>query len=165
CIRAARLTHLKFTDLVDNIPVMGEAEPYWKRVEGKDYSKKSKWLFPLNESNHNASMYCYHNNRSSICDWYEFHPCVIKAYNKLPLVRSLINDELPGKLSNWTSRISIHKEIWPYIENKIKLTGYEGSGFPGQQPDYMNRMQDYIISKIGTGTEYWLTDCELQFIF
>ena len=34
CIRSARLTHLKFFDYLDNIPVMGDAEPYWKRVLG-----------------------------------------------------------------------------------------------------------------------------------
>jgi len=68
CIRSARLTHLKFFDYLDNIPVMGDAEPYWKRVLESDYSKKSEWLMPLGESNHNCCIYCHNLGRENVCD-------------------------------------------------------------------------------------------------
>ena len=165
CIRAGRLPHLKFFDYLDNIPVMGEAEPYWLRVLAGDYSKKSNWIFPLNESNHNASMYLHTLGRDSICDWYEFNPKLIKAFNNLPIIQDLINDKLIGKQSCWTSRIPIHQTIWPDIKHKHKLTGYEGENYPGVYPEYINKIQDYMTNSIGKGNEYWLNYDELTQLF
>ena len=165
CIRAGRLPHIKFFDYLDNIPVMGDAEPYWSRVLQKDYSKKSNWIFPLNEANHNSSMYLHSIGRPNVCDWYEFNPNLIKAFNALPLIQDLINDKIPGKLSCWTSRIPIHTEIWPDIKHKHKLTGYEGDNFTGVYPEYINKMQDYMTDNIGEGNEYWFTYDELNKLF
>lgn len=165
CIRAGRLPHLKFFDYLDNIPVMGDAEPYWLRVLEKDYTKKSDWIFPMNESNHNASMYLYSIGRANVCDWYEFNPNLVKAFNNLPLIQNLINDKMPGKLSCWTSRIPIHSEIWPDIKHKHKLTGYEGDNFTGVYPEYIIKMQDYMTNQLGEGNEYWFTYNELVELF
>jgi hypothetical protein len=165
CIRAGRLPHLKFLDYLDNIPVMGEAEPYWLRVLGGDYGRKSSWIFPLNESNHNASMYLHSLGRDNICDWYEFNPNLIKAFNTLPIIQDLINDRLHGKRSCWTSRTPIHQQIWPDIKHKHKLTGYEGENYTGVYPAYINNMQEYMTSVIGEGNEYWFTYDELTQLF
>lgn len=165
CIRAGRLPHLKFFDYLDNIPVMGEAEPYWLRVLVGDYSKKSNWIFPLNESNHNASMYLHSLGRDNICDWYEFNPNLIKAFNNLPIIQDLINDKLIGKQSCWTSRTPIHQTIWPDIKHKHKLTGYEGEKYPGVYPEYINKIQDYMTNTIGEGDEYWFNYDELTQLF
>jgi len=165
CIRAGRLPHIKFFDYLDNIPVMGDAEPYWSRVLQKDYSKKSNWIFPLNEANHASSIYLQSVGRPNVCDWYEFNPNLIKAFNELPLIQNLINDKIPGKLSCWTSRTPIHAEIWPDIKHKHKLTGYEGDNFTGVYPVYINKMQDYMTDLIGEGNEYWFTYDELTKLF
>lgn len=165
CIRAGRLPHLKFFDYLDNIPIMGDAEPYWLRILENDYSKKSDWIFPFNESNHNASMYLHSIDRANVCDWYEFNPNLIKAFNELPLIQDLINDKVPGKLSCWTSRIPIHAEIWPDIKHKHKLTGYEGNNFTGVYPEYIIKMQNYMTDQIGEGNEYWVTYNELNKLF
>lgn len=165
CIRAGRLPHIKFFDYIDNIPVMGDAEPYWSRVLQKDYSQLSNWIFPLNEANHNSSIYLQSISRANVCDWYEFNPNLIKAFNQLPLIQNLINDRIPGKLSCWTSRIPIHAEIWPDIKHKHKLTGYEGDNFTGVYPEYINQMQDYMTKLVGEGNEYWFTYNELTELF
>jgi hypothetical protein len=165
CIRAGRLPHLKFFDYLDNIPVMGEAEPYWLRVLTGDYSKKSNWIFPLNESNHNASMYLHSLGRDNICDWYEFNPNLIKAFNNLPIIQDLINDKLIGKQSCWTSRTPIHQTIWSDIKHKHKLPGYEGEKYSGTYPEYINKIQDYMTNTIGEGNEYWFNYDELTQLF
>ena len=165
CIRAGRLPHIKFFDYIDNIPVMGDAEPYWSRVLQKDYSQISNWIFPLNEANHNSSIYLQSIGRPNVCDWYEFNPNLIKAFNQLPLIQNLINDRIPGKLSCWTSRIPIHSEIWPDIKHKHKLTGYEGDNFTGVYPEYINKIQDYMTNQLGEGNEYWFTYSELTELF
>jgi hypothetical protein len=163
CIRAGRLPHLKFFDYLDNIPIMGEAEPYWLRTLEGDYTKQSTWIFPLNESNHNASMYLHSLGRENGCDWYEFNPNLIRAFNKLPIIQDLINDKIPGKQSCWSSRIPIHRELWPDITLKDKLTGYEG--YEGDYPEYIVKIQDHMIDSIGEGTEYWFTYDELTQLF
>jgi hypothetical protein len=165
CIRAGRLPHLKFFDYLDNIPIMGEAEPYWLRELEEDYSRASVWRFPLNESNHNASMYLQNLNRDNVCDWYEFDPNLIRAFNKLPTIQDLINDRIIGKQSSWTSRAFIHQQIWPEIKYKHKLTGYEGTNYPGVYPEYIIEMQDYMTKQIGEGKEYWFTYDELTELF
>jgi hypothetical protein len=162
CIRAARLPHLKFFDYLDNIPIMGEGEPYWLRELVGDYSRNSEWLFPMNESNHNCAMYLHSLGRDNLCDWYEFNPNLIKAFNNLPLIQDLLDDKLIGKQSCWTSRIPIHQTIWPDIKNKHKSTGYEGDKYPGTYPEYMHKIQKYMTSTIGDGNEYWYTLDELN---
>lgn len=157
CIRAARLPHLKFMEFVDNIPVMGDAEPYWKLDP-----ETLEWKFPFGEGNHNASMYCYTTGRENICDWYEFTPNLIKAFNRHPVIQQLLSNQLPGKTSSWTSRIPIHKIYWPDIKQKLKLTGYESDNDPGVYPEYITRMQELITSEIGEGNDYWFTQSELE---
>lgn len=165
CIRAGRLPHLRFCEIVDNIPVMGDAEPYWWRVLQSDYDQPSEWIFPLNESNHNVSMYMQSLGKANICDWYEFNPNLIKAFNNLPIIQDLINDRLFGKTSCWTSRIPIHSEIWPDIKHKHKLTGYEGENFTGVYPSYITELQEIMTNQIGDGNEYWFTYNQLIELF
>ena len=148
CIGSARLTHLKFFDYLDNIPVMGDAEPYWKRVLGSDYSKKSEWLMPLGESSHNLS-------RENICDWYEFSPNLILSFNNLPIIQDLINDKIYGKTSSWTSRIPIHQTLWPDIKHKHKLVGYEIDKPTGTYPEFIKDLQKIMTDEIGDGNDYW----------
>ena len=157
CIKAGRLPHLKFFDYLDNIPVMGEGEAYWWREKGTDYSKKSEWVFPINESNHNCSMYLHSLGRENICDWYEFTPNLITSFNQLPIIQNLINDNSYGKQSSWSSRLEIHRVLWPDIKDKVKLVGYEGKKYPGTYPNFIIELQKTMESEIGPGTEYWYT--------
>jgi hypothetical protein len=165
CIRAGRLPHLKFFDYLDNIPIMGEGECYWWREKGLDYSKKSSWAFPMNESNHNCSIYLHKLGRENICDWYEFTPFFVKSFNNLPIIQDLINDKHLGKQSSWWARLPIHKEIWPDIKDKKKLIGYENDKPSGTYPNFMLEMQKVMEKEIGTGNEYWYTIDELDKLF
>jgi hypothetical protein len=162
CIRAGRLPHLKFFDYLDGIPVMGEGEGYWWRDKGTDYTTKGVWTFPMNESNHNGSMYLHKLGRENLCDWYEFTPTFIKSFSELPIVRQLINDEHVGKQSTWSSRLAIHRVLWPDIKDKGKLIGYEQDKPAGSYPQFMIDMQDVMEKEIGPGYEAWYTKEELD---
>jgi hypothetical protein len=164
-LQAGRLPQLKFLDLLDNIPVTGNSEPYWKRELLSDYTKKSEWLFPIRESDHNLSMYCYSQGRNSICDWYEFHPNVIKSFNVHPLIINLLSDNVPGKISSWSSRTAIHREIWPDIKDKPKLVGFENNNIPGSCPEYIVELQKTIDAEMGKGQDYWYTATQLSELF
>jgi hypothetical protein len=162
CVRAGALPHLKFFDYLDNIPIMGDCEPYWYRTLQSDYTKLSEWTFPLDETHHNASMYLHRIGRENVCDWYEFNPNLIRAFNDLPIIQDLINDRIPGKCSSWSSRTAIHRVLWPDIQLKVKLTGYESSGDPGVYPEFINKIQERMTSEVGDGAEYRYTYSQLK---
>jgi hypothetical protein len=135
---AGRLPRLKWLEYSDNIPVYCDGEPYWKRELERDYSQKSIWKFILSEEAYSCSTFAKSSGITAICDWYEYTPDIILSYLEIPLVKKLLNDELPGKISNWSSRAAIHQTIWPELEHKTKLIGYEGAdSAPGYRPEYI----------------------------
>ena len=147
CAKAARLPRLKWIEMLDNIPVFGDGEPYWIRDKGGDYSKKSNWYFHLSEEGYAGSMYSRQINRTVISDWYEYTPEVLTSFYELPYLKSLINDEIIGKQSTYSSRSKIHQHIWPDITYIPKLVGYEGSnGSPGSYPNFMMEFQNRYLS-------------------
>jgi hypothetical protein len=163
CIRAGRLPHIKFcADFCDNIPIMGEGDIYWRRTLGSDYTQKSDWKFIMSEASHNCNMYLNSLGRENVCDFFEFTPNVIKSYNQLPIIKMLLNDQIPNKISNWSSKWLIHKEIWPDLKKRVKLIGYEKNNEPGTTPAFITELQTVIENKIGPGSDYWYTLEELN---
>lgn len=143
--RAGRLPRLKWFDLLDNIPIFCEGEPYWTR-DSADPHTKSSWSFHFDEDAYTNSRYADIINRTAICDWYEFTPEVLWSFKELPLVEKILNDQSPYKLSTWSSRHTIHKDIWPDLKYVPKLTGFEGNGAPGSLPDFMKAFQESVLS-------------------
>jgi hypothetical protein len=123
---AGRLPRLKFIDYLDNIPIFCDGEPYWRRNLEADYEQKSQWMFQVHEDGYSVSTYAKSIGRTVIGDWYEYTPEIIMSYKELPLVKQLLNDKHVGKISTNSSRAAIHKDIWPTLEYKPKLVGYEG---------------------------------------
>lgn len=159
--KAARLPRLRWIDMLDNIPVFGDGEPYWKREKKDDFSTKSKWELILGEEGYSCSIYGKTSNRTVIGDWYEYTPELLLSYNYVPIVQKLLNDEIPGKISCYSSRAEIHKHIWSDIIYKPKLVGYEGiDGKPGTEPEFITEFQKYMnaVSDI----EYRYTVDELE---
>lgn len=151
CLRAGRLPQIKFLDYTDNIPVMGDGDAYWMKAG-------DRWLFEMTESCHACSIYMASIGRESICDWYEFTPELMRSYQELPRIQQLIHNELPGKLSSWSSRLPIFSKLWPDIKEKPKLTGLEGDGSPGTSPQFVIELQERMTNELGEGTELWLTE-------
>lgn len=166
CIRVGRITHLKFClDFCNNIPIMGEGDVYWARKQGTDYSIKGTWQFILSEASHNCNMYLTSIGRENVCDFYEFTPDIIKAYNNEPIIQQLLSDNLKGKISNWSSKWLLHNRIWPDLIKREKLTGLEGNNKAGYMPVFVKELQDSIEKEIGPGNDYWYTKQELDEIF
>jgi hypothetical protein len=158
---AGRLPRLKFIDYLDNIPIFCDGEPYWKRLLGNDYSQKSKWVFELAEQSYGVSIYANQINRLVIGDWYEYTPEVILTYAQLPYVQKLLNDQIVGKTSNVTSKVSIHQEYFPSIKHREKLVGYEGeNGEIGSRPDFMSDFYNNYMQTI-KNTTFKYTESEL----
>jgi hypothetical protein len=146
---AGRLPRLKFIDYLDNIPIFCDGEPYWRRNLEADYGQKSQWLFQVHEDGYSVSTYAKSIGRTVIGDWYEYTPEIIMSYKELPLVKQLLNDEHVGKISTNSSRATIHKDIWPTLEYKPKLIGYEGMyNSVAHRPYFMNNFYDNYMKGI-----------------
>jgi len=146
CAKAGRLPRMKWIEMLDNIPVFGDGEPYWIRGDSEDFSKKSEWFFHLNEDGYAVGLYARQIKRMIISEWYEYTPEVLTSFYELPFLKKLINDQVPAKLSSWSSRAKIHQEIWPDIAYVPKLVGYEGPDkSPGVYPDFMIDFQNKYL--------------------
>ena len=155
--RAGRLPRLKWIEYLDNIPVFCDGEPYWKRLYNADYSAQSEWHLQLGEDAYSSSLYASNIDRTVIGDWYEYTPEIILSHMKHPMTQQLLNDQLPGKLSSWSSRYTMHQEIWPEVITRKKLVGYEGlTGNPGTGPDFIGDFQRMYMSNT-TNTQQTLT--------
>ena len=145
--RAGRLPRLKWIEYLDNIPVFCDGEPYWKRMYGEDYSKQSEWHLQLEEGAYSSSIYGQNIDRIVIGDWYEYTPEIILSHMQHSTTQKLLKDQLSGKLSSWSSRYAMHQEIWPEIEVRKKLVGYEGlTGVPGTGPVFIGDFQHTFMN-------------------
>lgn len=160
-----RMIRFAWFDFFDNTIIMGEGEPYWRRENWDnppDYSIKSNWHLHWNEDYFMSSLYADITGQTVIGEWYNYTPEIVKSFHKLPLVQDLINDNIPGKLSSWSSRTEIHRHIFPTIEKKIKLAGYEGTDRdPLTIPDFMEKFQDEVIGST-SNFGYKFTEEELD---
>jgi hypothetical protein len=154
------LARIKWFDFLDNIPIFGEGEPYLKRQLEADYSCKSSWIYDMSESVYSYSIAAKRMNRIAIGDWYEYTPHILLSSFQLPIIKSLVNDEIPGKLSNRSSKSLMHNHIWPEMQYKPKLIGYEGHGEQGTYPDYIKEFERHLSSV--SDTEIWYSTSQLE---
>lgn len=153
-----RMVRFDWFKYLDNIIVMGEGEPYWKRelspnysIEenvgtSPNYSVKSKWHLHWVEDYFMSSTYANLIGQTVIGEWYNYTPEVVKSFHKLPLIQKLLSDKIVGKASSWSSRTKIHQTLFPNISQKLKLVGYEGrTGLPCAKPEFMKRFQQEVI--------------------
>lgn len=160
--RVETLPRLAFHDYLDNIPIFADGEPYWKRRFLDDYSKKSEWTKFINEYDYVHNLYGIQQNRDVIGCWYAHSPDIFLQYYKDPFIKKLLNDEFKGKISNWSSKVNHHRELWKDIETKPKLVGYEGAnGKPGEIPEFMEVFKNSIMQEVTNGViELTIQDLE-----
>lgn len=133
----------------DNLLVQGGGEPYLRRELEDDYSKKSDWVFWFYEYDFAHDLYSCATGDISMGNWYYFTPDIYVNYCKESIVKNLIQDQLHGKISTMTSRIALHREIWTDIQDKIKLTGYEGAHNPvATYPKFMDDFKSQVMKGV-----------------
>lgn len=140
-----RMVRFDWFKYFDNVIVMGEGEPYWRRELGSDYTQTSKWHLYWVEDYFMSSIYANLIGQKVIGEWYNYTPEVVKSFHKTPLIKKLLNDKIYGKISCWSSRTDVHKKLFPAILHKPKLTGYEGTGEPNSRPEFMTKFQEEVI--------------------
>jgi len=139
------LVRTEWFNYLDNLPIVGNAEQYWRRVFAEDYSIKSKWYYNCIEGDFSFSIFSNFIGRPIIGEWYLYTPELMNSFHKTSIIKSILNDEVPGKISTWSSRYKIFQSIWPDISYKQKLTGYEGNNKPGSKPECMIEFEKNIM--------------------
>jgi hypothetical protein len=127
------LPGMKMSEYLDNIPIMGETVPEWRKKED------GTWAFMLKERTKFWTMYQIAIGRKALTDWYGYTPKLILSHMELPRIDNLINNRIPGKLSTVSHKCIIHKDYWEDIDIRQKMTGFEGDMEPSltSKPAYM----------------------------
>ena len=162
--KLGRMIRFAWFDYLDNVIVTGEGEPYWRRDLENDYAKRSPWRLYWAENYFASSIYANLVGRTVIGEWYNYTPEIVATFHKLPLIQKLLNDEIPGKISCWSSRTDVHKEYWPDIFHKSKLMGYEGLLAPGAVPEFMKDFGNRVMTPT-SDVYYSYTENELDSLF
>lgn len=143
CSKVETLPRLKWHEFFDSPIIFGDGEPYLRRVLQGDYTIKSPWRIVFQE--YDFLHYLY---KLSI-PWYHFTPEIYGNILKIPLIKNLIDDKIPGKQSSFSSKSFINREIYKEILIKPKLVGYEGKDMPpGNIPDFMKEFKNKIMSEV-----------------
>ena len=162
-VESGWLPHMKLTEYCDGLPIMGSGNPYIRR-RSRDMSKKYPWVLEIDEKCHHWAIYHKTINRPCITDWYEYSPELILSYFKLPFVQQLLNDEVPGKLSNESTKCQVHQAYWTDLDLRSKLVGFEGPEPDKSKPEVQPFMLEFgkqYIRGVVTAKSYVFSKEEL----
>lgn len=142
CPMLEKMIRFGWLDYLDNIPIFGEGEPYWRS------DNAGQWKFHWGEDDFIAGINGRNIGRTVIGEWYAYTPEVCVSFSKLPLIQKLIANKIPGKVSSWSSRSIIHQAIWPSIQHRPKMVGYEGqNGLPASRPQFLDDFYNQVMQK------------------
>lgn len=122
--RPRMLPHLKFTENIDGLVIVGHSDMAWYR-EDDDYTKKGKWFVRDYEHDIGCDKYNMMHNRPAIYQWFKWSPGLILSFTRLNWFNKLINDEYYGKLGINSTKILGYREYFPELIERRKQTGFE----------------------------------------
>jgi len=144
--RPRALPYCKFLELVDGLPILGEGDPYWVRLNDS-YSDKGQWRYKDMEAFIGWDKYARHLNKPAVPQFFKWTPGLILSHTKLDWFTKLINDEYSGKLGTNSTKLQGYKEIYPDMIHRQKQTGFENT-------DAMINSFEKFLSKKYNGLPY-----------
>lgn len=144
CQGSGFLPIMKMTEYLDGLPIVCAMEPYWSVSSGE-------WQYEWEERHHSWAIYHKTINHPTITSWYEYSPEIIASHKQLPIIKDLISNRMPSKLSSLTSKHSIHQYYWPDIVLRPKLTGFEGLDLTAHYTSKPKFMLDFDKQFISDG--------------
>lgn len=162
CKGSGWLPHMKMTEYLDGTPIIGSGDPYWVRTS-RDLTTKHPWVFEIDEGAKAWTVYHKNIGRIAVTDWYEYSPEIIISHLNLPLIQDLVNDRISGKLSSFSSKSVIHKHIWPDIDIRPKLVGFEGDSPASyySKPKFMLDFDNTYCSNT-TSKKFYFTEIDIR---
>lgn len=122
--RPRALPYCKFLDIADGLPILGEGDPYWVRIDD-NYSMPNKWRYREMETFKGWHKYAMYLNKPAIVQFFKWTPGLVLSHSKLKWLQMLINDTYPGKLGANSTKINGYREIHPNLIERKKQTGFE----------------------------------------
>jgi hypothetical protein len=123
--RPAALPYLNFLELTDNIPILGQGDPWWFREQGTDYSVKGNWMYGDMEVFVGASKFLLEINKPGIPMWFKWRPGLVWSYTNLKWFKELTSDKIVGRAGVSSSKINGYREAYPELISRKKMTGFE----------------------------------------
>lgn len=124
--RPRALLYCKFLELVDGLPILGEGDPYWIRLND-NYLQKGQWRCRDMETFIGWDKYARYLNRPAVPQFFKWTPGLILSHTRLNWFTKLINDEYPGKLGTNSTKLQGYKEIYSDLLDRKKQTGFENA--------------------------------------
>jgi hypothetical protein len=126
--RPAALPYLNFLEMSDDIPILGQGDPWWFRKQGIDYSVKGEWGYGDMEVFTGSSKFLIAINKLGIPTWFKWRPGLVWAYTNLEWFKLLTNDGIIGKSGVSSTKLQGYKEVFPDMLSRSKATGFEKIG-------------------------------------
>ena len=123
--RPAALPYLNFLEMSDDIPILGQGDPWWFRKQGIDYSIKGEWGYGDMEVFTGSSKFLLAINKPGIPTWFKWRPGLVWAYTNLEWFKILTNDGIIGKSGVSSTKLQGYKEVFPDMLARSKATGLE----------------------------------------
>jgi hypothetical protein len=135
------LPYLKFLENSDNIPILGQGDPWWFREQGNDYSIKGNWLYGDMELFTGTSKLLMSLNKPGIPMWFKWRPGLVMSYTNLKWFKILTNDGFIGKCGVSSTKLQGYKEVFPDMIHRYKATGFEKIG------SLITEFEDFLSKK------------------
>lgn len=122
--RPRMLPHLKFTENVDGLVIVGHSDIAWYRPHD-NYDVKAEWIARDYEHDLGCDKYNILHNRPAVYQWWKWTPGLVISYTRLKWFQSLINDEIYGKLGINSTKLYGFREAYKDLLFREKQTGFE----------------------------------------
>jgi hypothetical protein len=122
--RPRALPYCKFLEIIDGLPILGEGDPHWIRLDD-DYSVSNRWRYREMETFKGWHKYSMYLNKPAIVQFFKWTPGLVLSHSKLKWLQMLINDSYAGKLGTSSTKINGYREIYPDLIERKKQTGFE----------------------------------------
>lgn len=140
--RPRALPHIKFTENVDGLIILGQSDLTWYRTSD-DYTVPGTWLAKDLEHDLGGDKYSLLYDRPAIYQWWKWTPGLVISYTRLHWFRRLVSDKYPGKMGINSTKIQGFREVYPDLIERKKATGLENVDH------LVNEFEDFLLKKHG----------------
>lgn len=131
-------------DQIDGLPVMGSGPVgIFKKtpknyIPGKSSYDSRSWYIQISEMTCSWNKHFINQDRAAVPTFFQYTPEMMYSFLLDPIMIDLINNKIPGKLSNASSKYKIYTRYFDLLYRK-KCTGYDRM----QKPDNYKTLEDY----------------------
>jgi hypothetical protein len=122
--RPRAIVNLGFVDKLDGFPICASSDLGWTRPHS-DYSMKAEWRAVDFEYDIALDRYNEFHGRPAIMQWFKWTPQMVLGWTNTNWFKSLVNDEIFGKLGVNSTKLQGYREAYPDLIARAKKTGFE----------------------------------------